>query len=340
MPKKGKSTNSLMRHIRDNHHIEIYGANDKKNLLRMGYFHGYKAYKFNKDVQHEFVLNDFQEIKHIYQFDNELKSVFYGPMMQLETTLKNYTIAIIVAESDTDFESVYKTQLTQYKDIQELNRKNSPNGNVSNNANSKVQKSIKQRFDLKKSFDEAIARKYQNNIVQHYLKYGQPLPLWAIFELISFGEFGMFLNCLNTESRLKLEETLGIKDIAIDTSGVMIARHVFILKDLRNAIAHNHIVFDCRFKETGVKRVVAQQLENKLTIDNIKFDTVVDYLILIVYYQVSLGISKTDTNALVRRFNEVVRQFKSQVGQSIFDSTIGTDVFNKIEGMSRFISNQ
>ena len=48
MKEKGKSINSLMKHIRDNHHIKIgKGRNkDKRELLNMGYFHAYKAYKF------------------------------------------------------------------------------------------------------------------------------------------------------------------------------------------------------------------------------------------------------------------------------------------------------
>ena len=46
--KKGKSINALMKHIRDNHNIEISHSRDKRELLNMGYFHAYKAYKFVK----------------------------------------------------------------------------------------------------------------------------------------------------------------------------------------------------------------------------------------------------------------------------------------------------
>ncbi|GFH43461.1 hypothetical protein Hs30E_20120 [Lactococcus hodotermopsidis] len=46
MAEKGKSVNALMKHIRGEHHIDSYGSRNKQDLLNMGYFHAYKAYKF------------------------------------------------------------------------------------------------------------------------------------------------------------------------------------------------------------------------------------------------------------------------------------------------------
>lgn len=340
MCEKGKNTNSLMRHIRHQHHIRIEGSGDKKGLLRMGYFHGYKAYRFNKTVSNQFTLQNFQEIQNISQFDDELKSLLYSPMMQLETILKNYTISTIVSNSETDFEEVYKTQLTQYKDIQETYRRQSENGVLSSNGNRKFQKHIKQRLDLKSSFDDSIARNYKENIVQHYLKQSKPLPLWAVFELISFGQFGNFLICLNTESRLKLEDSLGIRDMSMDTNGSMIASHVFILKDLRNAIAHNHIIFDCRFKSTDSNNAIAQQLERRMSIREITFETIVDYLALIIYYQSGLKESKTDMKSLVRKFKNIVIRFQKNTGKNTFDQIMGTNVFGKIDDLENFIATR
>ncbi len=52
MKEKGKSINSLMKHIRDHHNIDIGKgrSRDKQELLNMGYFHAYKAYKFVKTI--------------------------------------------------------------------------------------------------------------------------------------------------------------------------------------------------------------------------------------------------------------------------------------------------
>ena len=40
MEKRGKSFDSLMRHIRNSHNIEIRGSEDKKRLVNIGYYHG------------------------------------------------------------------------------------------------------------------------------------------------------------------------------------------------------------------------------------------------------------------------------------------------------------
>lgn len=45
--KKGMSINSLMKHMRTNHGMEDLRGSDRKILLRnMGYFHGYKGFRF------------------------------------------------------------------------------------------------------------------------------------------------------------------------------------------------------------------------------------------------------------------------------------------------------
>ncbi|MGK4107350.1 hypothetical protein AB0X64_08810 [Limosilactobacillus vaginalis] len=48
MEKRGKSFDGLMRHIRNSHNIEIRGSEDKKRLVNIGYYHGYKGYKFGR----------------------------------------------------------------------------------------------------------------------------------------------------------------------------------------------------------------------------------------------------------------------------------------------------
>ena len=40
-----KSTDALMRHLRDNG-IAISGSSQKQQLINTGYFHGYKGYRF------------------------------------------------------------------------------------------------------------------------------------------------------------------------------------------------------------------------------------------------------------------------------------------------------
>ncbi len=44
--KTPKTTDGLMRHIRDNKGIQINGSTEKIELRNIGYFHGFKGYNF------------------------------------------------------------------------------------------------------------------------------------------------------------------------------------------------------------------------------------------------------------------------------------------------------
>jgi len=45
-----KSLNFLMRHIRDSSGIRISGGAHKRALAQMGYFHGYKGYRYSRPL--------------------------------------------------------------------------------------------------------------------------------------------------------------------------------------------------------------------------------------------------------------------------------------------------
>ena len=63
----------------------------------------------------------------------------------------------------------------------------------------------------------------KNNIVHHYYDKDQPVPIWAIFELISLGEFGNIVSCLNNNIRKDISLAIGINP-AFDTNGKKLKR--------------------------------------------------------------------------------------------------------------------
>jgi len=83
---KGKSTDGLMRHIRNSHGVEINGSTEKQALLNMGYYHGYKASRYIKKSSNLQNYNNFQEVKAIYDFDIEVKTIFYPLLVRIETS--------------------------------------------------------------------------------------------------------------------------------------------------------------------------------------------------------------------------------------------------------------
>lgn len=88
---KGKTTDGLMRHLRDNNHIDINGSKQKKELLLMGYYHGYKGYRFIRNRTNTISYTQFDEVNAVYMFDIKIKTLFYPLIMTVETAVKNYT---------------------------------------------------------------------------------------------------------------------------------------------------------------------------------------------------------------------------------------------------------
>lgn len=182
-----------MKHIRDSHNIEISGSDDKKKLINIGYYHGYKGYKFYRDVEHPFSgIHDFNQIIAIANFDQQMKEIFYPLSMMFETLIKNLIVNFSVLNIEPSFENVYKEKLTFYRSQCGRTRT----------------KSINKRLRLKKDFDSKIAFAYSNNnvIIKHYIEENKSVPLWALFEVISLGNVGNYVSCLDKDDKRKVAE--------------------------------------------------------------------------------------------------------------------------------------
>lgn len=320
MQEKGKSINSLMDHIREKHNIEIgdKDSRDKIELLNMGYFHAYKAYKFVRKISNPLLLTTFDEIKDVYNLDNELKALFYPVVMKVETAINNHTIDCVVANSGTDLQSIFENKLNHYKDFE----KNS----------TEYKKEISKFLFLKKSLDTVIANNYtRSDIIQHYIHNNQPVPIWAIFELTTLGDLGNFIERLNNKTREELSKKIGIHDNRFDTNNILISKHLYIIKDLRNAIAHNNPIFDCRFKTGNISKPVLKHLETNLDISKVDFITITDYMFLIAYYMKCLQFTTTEITTFIETYEKIINNYQEKSKKSgNFQKIFGVNSQSKI----------
>ena len=97
---KSKDIDSLMEYICNEKRIKIHGDIQKKELRFMGYFHGYKGYRYYRSSNSLFSFKDFDELQLIYKFDMKLKTLLYPQIMFLETALKNFALEIILEEAN------------------------------------------------------------------------------------------------------------------------------------------------------------------------------------------------------------------------------------------------
>lgn len=78
----------------------------------------------------------------------------------------------------------------------------------------------------------------------------------------------------------------------MNDDGFLLADIIFTLKDLRNAIAHNGIIFDTRFATVQVPNRIKRLLEQEMGIKTLDFNYIVSYLALVVYLLFNMGETK------------------------------------------------
>ena len=215
-----KSINGLMKYLRDKHNIAIGGSLDKQNLKSVGYFHGYKGYRYIKKPSNKINFTEFNELMAIIDFDNKVKALLYPQVMFIETALKSYALEIIIQEGRTEnFSEIDIKLMTDYKSY--------------SNQSDNYKNSYRKRLDTFNRIQNVIANSYSsdNNIVSHYLKNDESVPIWAIFEIITLGEFGNLISTFSVKIRKAISKDIGL-NIAFDSGGKLFENIIFAIKNL------------------------------------------------------------------------------------------------------------
>lgn len=336
--KHPKTTDSLMRYLREQKGIEIHGSAQKRKLRNIGYYHGYKGYRYIHKATNIIPYTSFDELIAIYEFDAQLKSLFYPFVMQIETALKNYVLETVVGAVNSDsFIDVYSQLLDDYKRFS-TSGKSFANARERRNAEDRYKRELKRRLDLRNRIYrvQTDAFEHGNKIAEHYLHKDVNLPIWAIFELLSLGEFGHFVSCLNFTCRQSISKQLGIRQTD-DVGALMLQRLIYATRDLRNAIAHNDVIFDTRFRTGNIDSQVSNAISNATGVADLSFETVTDYLVLVVYQVVLLRTSKNDIKRLISSFVECTEKLRKAIPINIYNQIIRTDNAAKITALKKFI---
>lgn len=319
-----KTTNALMKYLREQHNIIIDGSKDKKNLKNIGYYHGYKGYRYIKNPQNRITFSIFDEIVSIVDFDTKLKSLLYSQIMQIETISKNYVLQILVEEYRTDnFNDIYELGMTDYRNSKNIN-------------DYKIKMS--HRLKVQNSIYSSLSRSYTNGnkIVSHFYSKDKYVPIWGIFEIITLGTFADLIKSLEYKVRLKISKEMGINK-AYDTKALFPEKIMYIIKSLRNSIAHNDVIFDVRFKDNNVATSLCDFLKNETGCNNIDFSTITDYIILIAFLLKNYGITKSEINRFINDFEKIIEEFRSKIDISIYNQIIYTDTKKKLSNLKNYV---
>lgn len=336
--KQPKTTDSLMRYLRDVKGIAIHGSAQKRKLMNIGYYHGYKGYRYIQKATNVIPYTNFDELIAVYEFDAQLKALFYPYVMQIETALKNYVLETVVCSVQSDsFIDVYSSLLDNYKMYSNTGKKFT-DAKKREQAEERYKRELKRRLDLRNRIYKVQTDAFGNGnkIAEHYLSKDANLPIWAIFELLSLGEFGHFVSCLNFSCRQAISAKIGIRK-SDDTNAMMPQRLIYATKDLRNAIAHNDVIFDTRFRTGRIDKQVCNTISNATGVTGLNFETITDYLVLVVYQLSLLQISKNDRKRLITSYVECTERLRKTIPISVYNQIIRTDHNAKIAALRKFV---
>lgn len=308
-----KSINALMKHMREKKvgNISIRGSRQKRLLRWHGYYHGYKGYRFYRKSNNPIIYSNFDELNAVIDYDMKLKALFYPQVMFLETALKNFVLEIVLKEAGScRFSEIYSRLI------------HIP-------ARGDRKHHLRQRDNIYVSLTRAYAH---NAMVQHFYNRDDYVPIWAIFEIISLGDFGNFVSALGPGCRKKISVELGLRQSS-DTNHRLFQNLIFTLKDLRNAIAHNAAIFDCRFniagKATTPKKSVSNYISDELGVKNLSLHSIFEYVGLVVYLLGKLGVPKRDLKGFVKAVENCKNDLEKKVDRKISAQVIPTNT-NKL----------
>lgn len=164
------------------------------------------------------------------------------------------------------------------------------------------------------------------------------VPVWALFEVLNMGDFGKLLSCLTYDVRDAITRKLGL-NISVDTNRALIYKFIYCLKDLRNAIAHNDVVFDSRFKRFNSSKAMEECIKQDVGLSYMNFDKIDDYIILVSYYLKLLEVPKTEITAFIESFESIVDEYKKSVSEQVSGVVIHPDLNNRINILKKFIQH-
>ncbi len=323
-----KTTDGLMRHLRENG-IAISGSKQKRLLINTGYFHGYKGYRFFQTTGTRLPFTTYEEIDATIQYDSALKALLYEKMMFIETAVKNIALEAILSKANSEnIHVVCDRVISSYK-------------NAPLSATDEQRKKLQQnKLNLQNSIQSSLARAYKQGnpkITHFYNSAGySDVPLWALFEIMTMGDFGYLLSCLTYDVRDDISKRLGL-NLSADTNRQLVYKYIYTLKDLRNAIAHNAVVFDTRFRNIDPSRAMRQCLANEIHLPYMNFKTIGDYIILICYYLKLLRVPKTEQRAFIRAFERITSGYRKAVSPAVARIVIHPDLPARMEALKKFI---
>jgi abortive infection bacteriophage resistance protein len=239
-----KTHNQQLKILRDRGLNTPSGAN--RSLEQIGYYsliNGYKWSFLRRDSKgrpvhpEEFVQGaDFGEIKSLYDFDKELRSILYEALLKYESML--------AAELSYRFSEAHQEEHS-YLAIDNFRRD---------------QASVAAVVGTISSLSNTIKRKASTrseNAIKHYVNKHGHVPLWVLVNFLTFGDLNYLYRNFMDELQLDIAKDFTLnrkrsynnRQLVKITPGILNATN-HLVNLFRNAVAHGEITFSKKINKT------------------------------------------------------------------------------------------
>ena len=241
---------------------------------------------------------------------------------------KSYVIEAVLQDSKSEnLDVVFNKSITAYQSY-------AP-------GSQQYHKQYAKRMTLKGKINNALLRDYSNQkqTVNHFFDTDRPIPIWAVFESLTLGEFGTFFACANANVKLKTSSILHLPS-NLDSDGKITEYMIYAVKDLRNAVAHNNTIFDTRFQTSTINKRLISLLETEVGITGLDFKYIDAYIILITYILRKMGETKTACKQFVSSFIDCTDLLRTQISPNICNQILGTQQRAHLNQLQNFVTVQ
>ena len=117
-----------------------------------------------------------------------------------------------------------------------------------------------------------------------------------------------------------------------------IQKVMYAIKSLRNAIAHNNVIFDTRFKTGKIDKRLISLLQHEVGISNLDFKYMDAYVVMITYFLRKMGETKTACKQFITSYQQLTSYLRNEIPVNIYDQIVGTQHKSNMMLLQNFIS--
>lgn len=297
--------NQQMRKLRNTKHIDCSGSNDKKTLVRMGYFNIVNGYKtpftcgLDSNGDHVYLPNT--RLEHLYKlknFDDDLRLFLLRFITQIEEEVRT---------------------LTGYK----FDQSNS-DGKIpwyDTNAYSSSS-SLQNRMNAISSAYSELSFS-QLDYVKFYMNNHTSIPTWIMIKVVNFSTF---INILNNSKIIVTHNICKLYDI-MDSNGKpnvkLLIGSLHWLRKVRNSCAHNERIFCIHQSQESRNRNSGRIIENYISSLRPSYSRDSDKRIfdLLVYFKYYLP--DNEYKKMMSTFQKMLTDLQNVISKNAFDNIRG-----------------